>query len=188
MTTALTVIGHDILAEDVARAGLRRRLRHQLTQEPGHLLLHPMWVARVEVVADRPPFAPVVRRRLIFVDGVSEYRGLLEAFPPTRAVSVQPEADTDEETSTPGQTWARMGEHRVAVHRTAVDHQRALELVQDVQVRQINRSYALRKPRHRVVDVEEQYLPLWRLPTTTGPVATVNAVTGVDEAYLASRW
>lgn len=187
MTTALTVIGHDILAEDAARAGLRRRLRRRLTQESGHLLLHPLWVARVEVIADRPPFAPLVRPRLIFVDGVSEYRGLLEALPPTRLVIVHADKDTGE-AAAPGQFWARMGGERVAVHRTAVGHDRALELVQDVQVRQINRSYALRKPRHRVVDVEEQHLPLWRFPTTTGSVATVNAVTGVDEAYLASRW
>ncbi|MGC5585922.1 hypothetical protein [Ornithinimicrobium sp. W1665] len=187
MTAALTVVGDDILTEEAARAGVRRRVRRSLTQTAGQLLLHPIWVARVEVIADRPPFAPLVRRRLVFVDGVSEYRGLLEAVPPVRQVAVQEEA-WGSHAGRAGEYRARMDGELVAVHRTVVDRDRAVELVQDVQVRQINRSYALRKPRHRILDVVIQHLPLWRFQTRTGHVATVNAVTGADESYLASRW
>lgn len=42
--------------------------------------------------------------------------------------------------SAPGQLRTRMGGERVALHRTAVQHHRALQLVQDVQARQINGS------------------------------------------------
>lgn len=187
MPTALTVLGDDILTETAARAGVRRRVRRTLTATPGQLLLNPIWVARVEVVADRPPFAPLVRPRLIFVDGVSEYRGLLESVPPVREVAVQ-EDPAGSHAAPVGEYRARMDGELIAVHRNVVDRDRALELVQDVQMRQINRSYALRKPRHRILDIVVQHLPLWRLETTTGAVATVNAVTGADESYLASRW
>lgn len=187
MTTALTVVGDDILTEPAARAGVRRAVRRSLAESPGELLLHPIWVARVEVIADRPPFAPLVRPRLVFVDGVSEYRGLLEAVPPVRQVAVQEEA-WGGHAGRDGEYRARVDGELVTVHRTVVDRTRALELVQDVQVRQINRSYALRKPRHRILRVSIHHLPLWRFETRTGPVATVNAVTGADESYLASRW
>lgn len=183
-TTGLTVIGEGVLEQDAARAGLRRRLRRRLAPQPGQLILHPLWICRAEVVADRPPFAPVVRGAQVFVDGVSEYRGLLASLQPVRPVQVDAERDGDGPAS--GTAW--WGERRVVVHPAAVDRERALELVRDVQLRQINRSYALRKPRHRVVDLDVHHLPLWRFATTEGPPATVNAVTGADEAYLASRW
>lgn len=187
MPTALRVVGDDILTETAARAGVRRRVRRTLTATPGRLLLHPLWVARAEVIADRPPFSPLVRPRLVFVDGVSEYRGLLESVPPVREVALQDDASGGHSVPA-GEYRFRMDGELVAVHRTVVDRDRALELVQDVQMRQINRSYALRKPRHRILGIVVQHLPLWRFGTRTGAVATVNAVTGADESYLASRW
>jgi len=127
-----------------------------------------MWIARAEVIADRPPFRPVVRPTVIFVDAVSEYRGQLTTVPHTQEVD-------------PG---------RATVNRARIrDEQRARELVQDVQAQQINRSYVLRKPRHEIRGLDLLFLPLWRFdPGEGGDSAVINAVTGADESYLASRW
>ncbi|HLR97238.1 MAG TPA: hypothetical protein VK053_22135, partial [Jiangellaceae bacterium] len=158
MSQSVTAIGDALLTEEQARAKIRRRLRRSPTgTSNGEFLLHPMWIAQAEVIADRPPLRPVVRPTLIFVDAVSEYRGQLTTVPHTQQVD----------------------RHASTVHRVRIrDEQRARELVQDVQTQQINRSYVLRKPRHEIRRLELLYLPLWRFdPGEGGDIAVVNAVT-----------
>lgn len=169
MSSSVTAIGEALLGAEQARAKMRRRYRRSSTgTSKGELLLHPMWFAWAEVIADRPPFRPVVRPTVIFVDAFSGYRGQLTTVPHTQEVDrdvgmVQPARIREEE--------------------------RASELVRDVQIQQINRSYVLRKPRHQIRRLEMLYLPLWRFdPGGGGQVAVINAVTGDDESYLAGRW
>jgi hypothetical protein len=163
-----TVIGDRLLGEDQARARIpRRRRRGPAGAAPGQLLLHPMWIAWSDVLADRPPFRPVVRPSVIFVDAVSEYRGLLASVPHTQVLGAGP----------------------AQVHRATVPRDRAGDLVSDVQQSQINRSYLLRKPRHEVRRLELLHLPVWRFDPGDGTSpAHVNAVSGADESYLAGRW
>lgn len=161
-----TVIGDRLLAQEQARSRLsRRRRRGAAGRAPGELLLHPLWIAWSDVLADRPPFRTAVRPSVIFVDAVSEYRGLLASVPHTQVV----EAAT--------------------VHPATVSRERAMELVVDVQRSQINRSYLLRKPRHEVRRLELLHLPVWVFdPGGGAPAGYVNAVSGADESYLAGRW
>jgi hypothetical protein len=169
VSASVKAIGDSLLSEEQARAKMRRRYRRSPTgMSKGELLLHPMWLAWAEVIADRPPFRPVIRPTVIFVDAVSGYRGQLTTVPHTQ--------ELDRDVGTVRQARVR-------------DERRARELVQDVQTQQINRSYVLRKPRHAIRRLEMLYLPLWRFdPGGGGEVAVINAVTGDDEAYLASRW
>lgn len=169
MSSPIPAIGESLLTEEQARARMRRRYRRTSTgMSKGELLLHPMWLAWARIIADRPPFRPVVRPTVIFVDAVSGYRGQLTTVPHTQ--------ELDPDVGTVQQARVR-------------DEGRARELVRDVQTQQINRSYVLRKPRHEVSRLKLLYLPLWRFdPGDGGDVAVINAVTGDDEAYLASRW
>lgn len=169
MSPSVTAIGNSLLSEEQTRAKMRRRYRRSSTgTSKGELLLHPMWLAWTEVIAARPPFRPVVRPAVIFVDAVSGYRGQLSAVPHTQ--------ELDRDVGTVQQARVR-------------DEKQARELVRDVQTQQIDRSYVLRKPRHEIRRLEMLYLPLWRFdPGGGGEVAVINAVTGDDEAYLASRW
>lgn len=169
MSSTVTAIGESLLSEEQARAKLRRRYRRSPTgTSKGELLLHPMWLAWATVIATRPPFRPAVRPTVIFVDAVSSYRGQLTTVPHTQEVA---------------RDVGAIQQARVR------DEGRVRELVQDVQTQQINRSYVLRKPRHEIRRLELLYLPLWRFdPGGDGDVAVINAVTGDDETYLASRW
>lgn len=120
---------------------------------------------------------------MVFVDGVSEYRGILGTVPPTQTLAV---TDSDELEAADGVTLAS----HVVRPRSLVDRARAQDLVTDVQTRQINRSYLLRKPQHRTRRLELLRLPLWRLGSSDGTGSTrwVNAVTGDDERFLAAQW
>lgn len=164
----LSVIGDRLLGEDQARARMPgRRRRGPAGRAAGDLLLHPMWIAWSDVLAERPPFRTAVRPSVIFVDAVSEYRGLLASVPHTQVLDGR----------------------EVQVHRATVTRVRARELVTDVQQSQINRTYLLRKPRHELRRLELSHLPVWRFDPRGGePVAYVNAVSGADESYLAGRW
>ncbi|MFK5583765.1 hypothetical protein [Serinicoccus sp. LYQ131] len=162
----LTVIGDRLLTQEQARSRMPRRPRRgPAGRAVGELVLHPLWIAWSDVLADRPPFRTAVRPTVIFVDAVSQYRGLLATVPHTQVVEDG------------------------VVHPATVRRERALELVADVQQTQINRSYLLRKPRHEVRRLELLHLPVWRFDPADGTaVGHVNAVSGADETYLAGRW
>ena len=142
-----------------------------------------MWVAWAEVVAARPPLAPLVRPTMIFVDAVSEYRGVLGVVPRTQRLTIDGPRVLRE-----GRTLVE--DERVTVPAPRLDRDRAAEMVTEVQRGQIDRTYLLRKPQHRTRRLELLHLPVWRFasPGTGIPERVVNAVTGEDEGYLAARW
>lgn len=172
MTTE-TLFAGPLLAEEEARRRLRRRLRRGPAGETaGALVLRPMWIAATKVIADRPPFRPRVQPQTIFIDAVSGYRGLLEKPPPARRVTLDPR-----DPSLDGIPCTLLPRR--------LSRSRAEELVGDVQRRQIDRSYALRKPRHALLGLELMLLPLWRFePGGDAPAGTVNALSGDDESFL----
>lgn len=147
---------------------LRAELREQ------ELLWCPLWLARTLVTADRPPFPPRRSAVAVFVDGLSGYAGLLGGAAPTAVVDPV--------------------EGRVLA--PVLDEEQARDRVTEVQRQQIDRSYPLRKPRHRIESVRLVHLPVRRLHLA-GPRAEaagvagswhVNAVSGELETHLAREW
>jgi hypothetical protein len=132
---------------------------------------HPMWVAKLLVIAERKPFPPKKIPRMCFIDGVSGYRGLLTAVPPIS------EADVPAD--------------RHAVTSPIITEEEVARYIKDVQEKQINRSYVLKKPLHEVVDVSLVHLPLWKVSVGGSLLKKefiLNANTGESEAYLANQW
>ena len=63
--------------------------------------------------------------------------------------------------------------------------------IRDVQVRQINRSYILKKPLHEIRELFLAYLPIWKVQISSNLVNDtiyINGNTGESEKYLADRW
>ncbi len=134
------------------------------------LIYHPFWLAKTLVIAERPPFQPKKLPNMIFVDGVSGYRGVFSKVPAmseleVNKMDVQPLVITNEE--------------------------EAKKYIQDVQVRQINRSYLLKKPKHEIVEISIGYVPIWKVLVRTPmfhETFYINANTGESEKYMAQRW
>ena len=42
-----------------------------------HLIYQPFWIAKLLVIASRKPFKPKTIPHMVFVDGISSYRGIL---------------------------------------------------------------------------------------------------------------
>ncbi|MFS0671578.1 hypothetical protein [Ornithinibacillus sp. 179-J 7C1 HS] len=134
------------------------------------LIYHPFYIAKTVVLAERPPFPPKKTPNLIFVDGVSGYRGVFSKVPPI----------TEEEV-----------EEDFLVPVRIPDDKAALQYIKDVQQNQINRSYVLKKPLHDIKGVTLHYLPIWKVVVNSGYIKDVffiNANTGESEKYLSSRW
>ncbi|TRM12111.1 hypothetical protein FH966_10680 [Lentibacillus cibarius] len=133
------------------------------------LIFHPMWLAKLLVIADRKPFPPKQVPMICFVDAVSGYRGLSSEFKITKC-STEP---------------TEMKEPKI------VKQEDIERYIKDVQNRQINRSYILKKPRHKIVDYSLVYLPLWKIEIDSVLIPEpliLNANTGESEKYLSSQW
>lgn len=134
------------------------------------LIYHPFWLAKTLVIADRPPFPPRTLPNMIFIDAVSGYRGVFSRIPPI----------SDQETNLSDLVQMRISEKGEAVR-----------YVKNVQEKQINRSYILKKPRHEIKEVFLVYLPLWKVAVRSELINEtfyINANTGESEKFMAQRW
>ena len=135
------------------------------------LVYHPMWVAKLLLLADRKPFPPKKIPRMCFVDAVSGYRGLLSAVHPTTTIDV--------------------GFNEGIVIKSKITEQSVKKYIKDVQERQINRQYVLKKPEHRIVDYFLVHLPLWKIKVESDLLKKefiINGNPGESEEFLASQW
>lgn len=149
-----------------------KKMSKQEVKDKGHLHLfyHPIWLAKTLVIAERPPFPPKKMPNMIFVDAVSGYRGIFSNIPSIKGKKVSKEM---------------VGQCKITTKEQVVKY------IEDVQLHQINRSYLLKKPKHKIVDIELCYLPLWevKVDTSSGPRSYfLNANTAKDENYMAKKW
>src|SRR5690625_3648807 len=129
------------------------------------LLYHPIWLAKTLVIADRKPFPPKKTPNMIFVDAVSGYRGLISTIPETVKADINIEK---------------------LVHSKITSND-VLKYFKDVQTSQINRSYILKKPKHKIIDFFLVYLPLWKGKVSSQLFETdfiINANTGDSEDHM----
>lgn len=155
------------------RLKLNRKVNREHIQEHltvHGLIYHPFWVAKTLVIADRKPFPPKKSPNMIFIDGVSHYRGLFANIPELTDVTVN---------------------KRQNIIQADLTKNEVIKYIKDVQFSQINRTYLLKKPDHEIVDYFITYLPLW-----TGKVDSpywqehlyINANTGELETHLSKLW
>lgn len=135
-----------------------------------HLIYHPFWVAKTLVIADRKPFPPKKSPNMIFVDAVSYYRGLFTNIPElTETIIKTPQT----------------------IIKADLKRNEVIHYIKDVQISQINRTYLLKKPKHKIVDYFLVYLPLWYV-TLNSPYRQetlyINANTGEVEDHLSKLW
>lgn len=143
-------------------------IKENLVEET--LIYHPIWLVKSLIVAARPPFQPKKIPRMIFVDAVSGYRGIFSHVPPL----VDETADTSQ-TVTP----FLYKEEDIASY------------VKDVQEKQINRQYVLKKPAHEVIETSLVYLPVYKIKVQSEEIDEtfyINANTGESEKFLSERW
>ncbi|WP_147803720.1 hypothetical protein [Alkalicoccus halolimnae] len=133
-------------------------------------IFHPMWIVKTLVIAERRPFPSKVMPNMLFIDSVSGYRGLFSKVPEMKG--------TDAESA--------------QLRKPAISRQEAVDkYVPDIQQKQINRSYILKKPKHELEKIELVYLPLWKVKVRfDGSVKTyyINANTGESEALVSELW
>lgn len=134
------------------------------------LMYHPIWLAKTLVIADRKPFSPKKTPNMVFVDAISGYRGIVSKVPETADVKV----------------------HKNQIVSANINDDNAIvNYIKDVQTKQINRSYVLKKPRHKIIEYFLVYLPLWMGKVSSHELNkefTINANTGESENYMASLW
>ncbi|MGM8215394.1 hypothetical protein ACLIA0_07440 [Bacillaceae bacterium W0354] len=176
-------IGHsEITKENVYRyiyKGLpfTNRLNKQINvnylknnSEQCQLIYHPFWLAKTVIVAERPPFPPRKTPNMIFVDAVSGYRGVFSSVPVIQKVEV----NGDE------------------LRKLVINQEEEVKkYIEDVQQKQINRSYILKKPLHELHDLFLAYLPIWKVNIkldTINKIYYVNGNTGELENFMANRW
>ncbi|MFS0752325.1 hypothetical protein [Oceanobacillus sp. 1P07AA] len=134
-----------------------------------YLYYHPVWVANTLVIAERPPLTPKILKQRIFIDAISGYRGLVSKSLPLKSVDV---------------------DRNLLESHQIVESNEVEKYVKDVQVKQINRSYLLKKPQHEIKELQLVYLPLWRIKvksTIINKVFVINANTGEAENYIYQR-
>jgi|SRR5690625_2517097 len=130
---------------------------------------HPFWIVKNLVVAERPPFPSKKMPNVIFIDAVSGYRGLFSKIPPI----------TDENVETEILTTLRINKEDVNKY------------IENVQDKQINRSYILKKPIHKVKEVTLVYLPIWKAKVKSDEIREtfyINGNTGDSEKFMSDRW
>ncbi|SFF57348.1 hypothetical protein SAMN05216353_10256 [Halobacillus alkaliphilus] len=175
----VSIIGEDHLPEEDLAKHMYRSLKpslkwnRQLNEESlnrgivkKEKVYHPMWTVKLLVIADRKPFPPKKKPNMAFVDALSGYRGLFTSVPPITAREVS----------------------QANVQRADITKQELLDkYVIDVQDKQINRSYILKKPRYEIKEAELVYLPLWRVEVDTDFLSktfVINGNTGEPEDLL----
>lgn len=133
------------------------------------LMYHPFWIVKNLVIAERPPFPSKKMPNVIFVDAVSGYRGLFSHVPPI----------TDEEMESDRLTPLKIQKEDVNKY------------IKNVQEKQINRSYILKKPIHEVKEVSLVYLPIWKARIKSGEIQEIfyiNGNSGQSEKFMSERW
>lgn len=134
------------------------------------LIFHPFWIAKTLVIAERPPFEPKKIPNMIFVDAISGYRGIFSEVPAIQKMKVE----------------------RSQIKSSFIKNEEEVKIyIRDVQVRQINRSYILKKPLHEIRELFLAYLPIWKVQISSNLVNDtiyINGNTGESEKYLADRW
>ncbi|RYG71435.1 hypothetical protein EU245_14115 [Lentibacillus lipolyticus] len=138
--------------------------------EECQLVYHPLWLAETLVIANRPPFPPKKTPNMVFVDAVSGYRGVFSKIPPIQDCEVM---------------------LKDMVSMQIPDTDSVKKYVRDVQTKQINRSYILKKPGHEIRDIYPVYLPLWKIVIRSELVNGtfyMNANTGELETHMQKRW
>ncbi|MCP3027144.1 hypothetical protein [Halobacillus sp. A5] len=133
-------------------------------------LYHPMWTAKLLVIADRKPFPPRKKPNMVFIDAVSGYRGLFSSIPVMNEITL---------------------EHGEAAMAQITKQQAKDTYIPDIQQNQINRSYVLKKPRYQLEELFLAYLPLWKVEVDSRILKErfiINANTGESEEYLSKLW
>lgn len=142
-------------------------LKNHITDK--ELFYHPLWIAKNLVIATRRPFPPKKIPKMIFVDAISGYRGMLSTVPETVSIHVKPEHLTN----------------------IGIIEEDVKKYIKDVQEKQINRSYVLKKPDHKLIELSLVYLPLWRVNVKSDMLNKefiINANTGESEEYMVTFW
>ncbi len=149
---------------EVSPASLEKQMKNP------ELIFHPMWIVKLLVIADRKPFPSKVMPNMLFIDSVSGYRGLFSKVPELNLTDVSSRQ----------------------LQEPTISRQEALDkYVPDIQQKQINRSYILKKPRHEIESIELVYLPLWKVNVykdRSKKVYYMNANTGESEALVSELW
>ncbi|MFA1818786.1 hypothetical protein ACDX78_01065 [Virgibacillus oceani] len=143
-------------------------IRHHLLKK--ELIYHPFWIVKNLVIAERPPFPSKKMPNVIFIDAVSGYRGLFSKIPPI----------TEEEVEA----------HALATLRISMDED-VTKYIRNVQEKQINRSYVLKKPKHEVKEITLVYLPIWKAKVKSDELDEtfyINGNTGESEKFMSDRW
>ncbi|WP_163970287.1 hypothetical protein [Oceanobacillus halotolerans] len=168
-----TSLNHYILKSLPLRLRMQRDINVEYLQQytvKKDLIYHPFWIAKTLVVAERPPFPAKKMPNVIFVDAVSGYRGVFSKIPPLQEEQVEKDS---------------------LVSLKVTDEDKARSYVKDVQERQINRSYVLKKPKHEIHSIELVYLPLWRVSIRSGLLNEtfyINANNGESEKHMSKQW
>ncbi|GAB3793254.1 hypothetical protein [Virgibacillus kimchii] len=134
------------------------------------LIYHPFWIAKNLVIAERPPFPSKKMPNIIFVDAVSGYRGLFSTIPPVAEEEVEPTA---------------------LIPLRINNKEDVNKYIKNVQEKQINRSYILKKPVHEVKEVSLVYLPIWKVKVKAAEINDtfyINGNTGESEKFMSERW
>jgi len=134
------------------------------------LIYHPIWLVKSLIVAARPPFRPKKIPRIIFVDAVSGYRGIFSHVPPI----VDETVDSSQ-----------------AVKPFLYNEEEIKPYVENVQEKQINRQYMLKKPVHEVVETSLVHLPIYIVKVHSEEIEEtfyINGNTGESEKFLSERW
>ncbi|MCA0984265.1 hypothetical protein LCL89_09430 [Halobacillus yeomjeoni] len=133
-------------------------------------LYHPMWIVKMLIIADRKPFPPKVKPNMAFIDAVSGYRGLFPNVPPINEKEVS----------------------ESKVKKARITKQDLLsKYVVNIQEKQINRNYILKKPRYEIKETSIVYLPLWEVEVDTKYLTktfVINGNTGESENLLYDLW
>lgn len=170
-------ISHQLLVKSIYKSlGMKTKLNKNITPayiehhiQSKQLIYHPIWMVKNMVLAGRPPFPPKKIPRVIFVDAVSGYRGLFSHVPHLR---------TEKQSA---------GE--VITHQ--IDETSLEKYISDVQAKQINRAYLMKKPRHVREGTTLAYLPIWKVSVKSdlvNHVFFINANTGENEQFMSDRW
>lgn len=182
MTESIKAIGeHNISDEKLYKAvykamGFRRRFSNNINRSyikenliEKTLIYHPVWLVKSLIIAARPPLKPKKIPRMIFVDAVSGYRGIFSHVPPLREVN----ASSNQ------------------VVKPFLKDEDVTPYVKDVQEKQINRQYVLKKPTHEVIETSLVHLPIYKMVIRNNDgeeTLYINANTGESEQFMSERW
>ncbi|SIS45543.1 hypothetical protein [Salimicrobium salexigens] len=176
---AVKVLGEDTIEENEIAGWVYKNLKPVLkmnrslnteTVQKGikqlEKLYYPLWAIKILVIAERKPFPPKITPNMIFVDGISGYRGVFTSIPPTGEKNAQ-EASV--------------------LSPVLYEKEVKTKYVKDVQEKQINRKYVLKKPKYQMEDIELLYLPIWKTKVETSFFSDtfyINGNTGESEDLL----